>query len=45
MDDNLLTYLTNLEKKGHLDDTIVYIMGDHGNHYRLMPLKKQNARA
>lgn len=40
LDDNLHKYLLGLEEKGHLDDTILYIFGDHGNHYRLVPLEK-----
>lgn len=38
MDDNMYNYLNNLEKKGHLEETIVYILGDHGNHFRLLPI-------
>lgn len=38
-------YFKSLEDKGHLEDTIVYMFGDHGNHYRIMPLEKNNARA
>lgn len=45
MDENLKNYLQSLEEGGHMDDTVLYIMADHGNHYRLVPIEKMNARA
>lgn len=45
MDTNLFNYLSELEKKGHLDNTILYLFGDHGNHYSIPILDKLNSKA